>query len=87
VTLQFITFLLDGLHEDLNRIKQKPYTESPDWKGGDDEELAKMARTCWELCLSLSFLFGEESFRCQTADEAALPYPYHQTRRETTRSS
>jgi len=25
-----ITFLLDGLHEDLNRVKKKPYVESKD---------------------------------------------------------
>lgn len=46
---EFITFLLDGLHEDLNRIKKKPYAESPDWLGGGDVELAKLARDCWEI--------------------------------------
>jgi ubiquitin C-terminal hydrolase len=24
---EFMSFLLDGLHEDLNRVQQKPYTE------------------------------------------------------------
>jgi ubiquitin carboxyl-terminal hydrolase 4/11/15 len=28
-----ITFLLDGIHEDLNRIKVKPYIEIPDGDG------------------------------------------------------
>ncbi len=27
---ELLTFLLDGLHEDLNRIKKKPYTELKD---------------------------------------------------------
>lgn len=27
---EFLSFLVDGLHEDLNRIKKKPYTEYPD---------------------------------------------------------
>lgn len=27
---EFISFLMDGLHEDLNRIKKKPYMENPD---------------------------------------------------------
>lgn len=46
---ELITFALDGLHEDLNRIRQKPYSESPDWNGGDDQDLAKMARICWDM--------------------------------------
>ncbi|KAK8231847.1 hypothetical protein HDK77DRAFT_430364 [Phyllosticta capitalensis] len=27
---EFLSFLLDGLHEDLNRIRKKPYIENPD---------------------------------------------------------
>ncbi|KAJ4294107.1 hypothetical protein N0V90_007797 [Kalmusia sp. IMI 367209] len=27
---EFLSFLVDGLHEDLNRIKKKPYTENPE---------------------------------------------------------
>ncbi|KAJ1961157.1 hypothetical protein IWQ62_003962, partial [Dispira parvispora] len=29
---EFLAFLLDGLHEDLNRIIQKPYREMPEWE-------------------------------------------------------
>lgn len=48
-TQEFIAFLLDGLHEDLNRIQKKPYIEKPDWKaGGGDRELAELGRECWE---------------------------------------
>ncbi|ORY31587.1 hypothetical protein BCR39DRAFT_558054 [Naematelia encephala] len=48
-TQEFIAFLLDGLHEDLNRIKKKPYIEKPDWKpGGDDSQLAELGHQCWE---------------------------------------
>lgn len=48
-TQEFIAFLLDGLHEDLNRIKKKPYIEKPDWKpGGGDKELAELGKECWE---------------------------------------
>jgi ubiquitin carboxyl-terminal hydrolase 4/11/15 len=47
-TQEFIAFLLDGLHEDLNRIKKKPYVEKPDWKvGGGDKELVELGRECW----------------------------------------
>ncbi|OCF44499.1 ubiquitin carboxyl-terminal hydrolase 4/11/15 [Kwoniella heveanensis CBS 569] len=48
-TQEFIAFLLDGLHEDLNRIIKKPYIEKPDWKaGGGDKELAELGKECWE---------------------------------------
>jgi ubiquitin carboxyl-terminal hydrolase 4/11/15 len=48
-TQELIAFLLDGLHEDLNRIYQKPYIEKPDWKdGGDEADLALFAKECWD---------------------------------------
>ncbi|CAK9787415.1 UCH-domain-containing protein [Cutaneotrichosporon oleaginosum] len=48
-TQEFLAFLLDGLHEDLNRIKKKPYIEKPDWKaGGGERELAELGRECWD---------------------------------------
>ncbi|KAK9513056.1 hypothetical protein O3M35_001336 [Rhynocoris fuscipes] len=42
---ELLTFLLDGLHEDLNRIKTKPYIELKDSFGRCDKELATEA---WE---------------------------------------
>lgn len=30
---EFLGFLLDGLHEDLNRVLNKPYTKTPDETG------------------------------------------------------
>lgn len=35
-----MAFLLDGLHEDLNRVKFKPYIKSKDADGRPDEEVA-----------------------------------------------
>lgn len=32
--------MLDGLHEDLNRVKCKPYIEAKDAHGRPDEEVA-----------------------------------------------
>ena len=46
---ELIAFLLDGLHEDLNRIRKKPYDEVPDWNGGGDAEELALANTSWEL--------------------------------------
>lgn len=47
-TQELLAFLLDGVHEDLNRIKKKPVTSAPDWEGGSDRDLVEMAKTCWE---------------------------------------
>ncbi|CAE6531128.1 unnamed protein product [Rhizoctonia solani] len=40
---EFLGFLLDGLHEDLNRVLKKPYVEKPDWpdEGGDERAVAR----------------------------------------------
>ncbi|CAM4694302.1 unnamed protein product [Lepidochelys kempii] len=38
-----MAFLLDGLHEDLNRIQNKPYTETVDSDGRPDEVVAEEA--------------------------------------------
>lgn len=37
---ELLAFLLDGLHEDLNRVKQKPYIEMQDDKGRIDDIVA-----------------------------------------------
>ena len=38
---EFFSFLVDGIHEDLNRIKKKPYVETVESKGRKDEIVAK----------------------------------------------
>jgi len=43
---ELLTFLLDGLHEDLNRVKKKPYIEIKDSGGRPDEEVAAEA---WDV--------------------------------------
>eukprot|EP00478_Filoreta_tenera_P000006 GABV01000006.1.p1 GENE.GABV01000006.1~~GABV01000006.1.p1 ORF type:complete len:453 (-),score=229.42 GABV01000006.1:1245-2603(-) len=45
---ELLNFLLDGLHEDLNRVKEKPFTESVDSNGRPDKEVAQEA---WETHL------------------------------------
>ncbi|WCJ34160.1 Ubiquitin carboxyl-terminal hydrolase 8 [Euphorbia peplus] len=37
---EFLAFLLDGLHEDLNRVKCKPYIETKDAEGRPDTDVA-----------------------------------------------
>ena len=50
---ELLAFLLDGLHEDLNRVKKKPYVEIPDHDGRPD----KVVRPC---------LYEEKHLTCQT---------------------
>ncbi|KAH6915962.1 ubiquitin-specific protease [Coprinopsis sp. MPI-PUGE-AT-0042] len=45
---ELVAFLLDGLHEDLNRVLKKPYVEKPDWEGGGDLELVQLATKSWD---------------------------------------
>ncbi|XP_071486831.1 ubiquitin carboxyl-terminal hydrolase 32-like [Diadema antillarum] len=42
---ELLAFLLDGLHEDLNRVHEKPYVELKDSDGRPDEEVSTEA---WE---------------------------------------
>jgi ubiquitin C-terminal hydrolase len=37
---ELLNSLLDGLHEDLNRVKKKPYVVTPDMEGRPDVEVA-----------------------------------------------
>ncbi|KAI3443358.1 hypothetical protein Pfo_000023 [Paulownia fortunei] len=46
---EFLSFLLDGLHEDLNRVKRKPYIQAKDEDCCPDEEVAD---EYWENHLS-----------------------------------
>lgn len=49
---EFLAFLLDGLHEDLNRIDKKPYIERPDSTDdmvGNPEKIAQLAATHWDI--------------------------------------
>ncbi|KAK0556331.1 hypothetical protein OC846_001286 [Tilletia horrida] len=48
-TQELLAFLLDGLHEDLNRILKKPYIEAPDWEGGGEKEMVELARKQWDI--------------------------------------
>ncbi|WFD35402.1 ubiquitinyl hydrolase 1 [Malassezia cuniculi] len=46
---ELLAFLLDGLHEDLNRIAKKPYIETPDWEGGSAGDMLRFASKQWDL--------------------------------------
>ncbi|ELP93114.1 ubiquitin carboxyl-terminal hydrolase, putative [Entamoeba invadens IP1] len=38
---ELLSFLVDGIHEDLNKVKKKPYVEIPDYNGEGDEVWAQ----------------------------------------------
>jgi len=46
---EFLAFLLDGLHEDLNRIIKKPFTEKPELneKNADENAIKELAEKSW----------------------------------------
>lgn len=59
---ELVSYLLDGIHEDLNRIKKKPYVETKDYDGRPDFVVAKEA---WENYLQrnssviVDLMFGQ----------------------------
>ncbi|CAN8096704.1 unnamed protein product [Discula destructiva] len=51
-TQEFLGFLLDGLQEDLSRVKKKPYIEKPDSTDemvGNQELIRAMAAKVWDI--------------------------------------
>lgn len=52
---ELLAFLLDGLHEDLNRVKKKPYLALRDAEGRPDEvnSLVSLFNKVFSLVLSL----------------------------------
>jgi ubiquitin carboxyl-terminal hydrolase 6/32 len=40
---EFLSFLLDGLHEDLNRVHEKPYVELKDSDDRPDEDVSQIS--------------------------------------------
>eukprot|EP00854_Cymbomonas_tetramitiformis_P020716 gene20716-24826_t len=46
---ELLAFLLDGLHEDLNRVKQKPYMELKD---AENRPLDEVAKEAWDYHLA-----------------------------------
>jgi ubiquitin carboxyl-terminal hydrolase 4/11/15 len=47
---EFLAFLLDGLHEDLNRVRKKPYVERGELVGEQptEEQLREMGQKSWD---------------------------------------
>lgn len=67
---EFMAFFLDGLHEDLNRIKKKPYTETVDSDGRSDEVVADEA---WEMYKKRNDSFIVDLFQGQYKSKLTCP--------------
>ncbi|CAF3405858.1 unnamed protein product [Rotaria socialis] len=48
---EFLRYLLQGLHEDVNRVQQKPSPSKIDEKAEEKKKETERARTSWERCL------------------------------------
>jgi len=84
---EFLTFLLDGLHEDLNRIKSKPATENPESDGTVPD--AEIAAKSWKTFLMrndsvlVNMLFGQLKNqvvcpKCETTSIVFDPFTFLQ---------
>ena len=75
---EFLTFLMNGLHEDLNRIKNKKYEENPDGEMPDIEK----AKLFWEIYLRrnqsiiVDLFQGQfrSSLTCQTCNYSSITF-------------
>ncbi|CAR27483.1 hypothetical protein ZYGR_0I07580 [Zygosaccharomyces rouxii] len=87
---EFITFLLDGLHEDLNRIVDKPYIEKPSLSPEDDSNdfnvIKRLAEDTWKLHLQrndsvITDLFVglyESTLQCPECNNVSITFdPYN----------
>ncbi|KAM3144034.1 hypothetical protein pb186bvf_003798 [Paramecium bursaria] len=76
---EFLTFLLDQLHEDLNRITKKPYIEIPDNDNRPDIEVSKEQ---WDIFRKrnnshiIDTLYGlyKSQLKCPTCDRISITF-------------
>jgi hypothetical protein len=74
-----LNYLLDLIHEDLNRVKKKPYVEMPDDPSLSDEELSAAS---WKAFLArnqsvvVDLMYGQlkSTVRCLTCDNISITF-------------
>ena len=77
-SMELFSFLLDNLHEDLNRIIKKPYVEDVDDNGEQDIELASLA---WERYLLRNNSVIVDEMMGQLRSHLTCPKCDHQQRK------
>ena len=85
----FLRFLLDGLHEDLNQIIQKPLTNTPqgNYDNLNKNELTQIANNHWDIVLLenksvfTDLLWGQilVRFQCPHCDKIASQFEHYYT--------
>lgn len=71
---EFMSFLLDGLHEDLNRVRDKPLTNIVEGDGRPD---AEVAREAWEVYLQRNRSHIVDVFQGQLKSHLTCPITRH----------
>lgn len=86
---EFLSWLLDALHEDLNRIHKKPYCEKPELKDeevDDPSAISKLADTCWSqhklrndsVIVDLFTGLYQSTLKCPTCSKVSITFdPYN----------
>ncbi|GAV29796.1 hypothetical protein PMKS-003300 [Pichia membranifaciens] len=86
---EFIAYLLDGLHEDLNRVLKKPYVEKPELEVGKEdsiEAIKNLAEKCWEahkmrnnsVIVDLFVALYKSTLICPVCDRVSITFdPYN----------
>ena len=68
-----MSFLLDGLHEDLNRVKEKPVTSPVECDGHSKADDAMMADKAWEVYRKRNNSFFVDYFQGQFKSTLVCP--------------
>lgn len=82
---ELIELLLDKLHEDLNRVRKKPYTEKIEWDGKKDEKV--VAEESWAIhglredsvIRDLMGSLMRYQLTCVSCGRVSLSFEYHTT--------
>ena len=77
---EFISHLLDGLHEDVNLIKKKPLTNAVEWKEGQSD--LSVGRESWKTFLKRNYseimrlFYGQfrSEIKCPTCDNLSITF-------------
>ncbi|CAD8163336.1 unnamed protein product [Paramecium pentaurelia] len=79
---ELMTFVLDGIHEDLNRVKNKPYVETKDYDGRSDFIIAKeswLNHLARNQSIIVDLMHGQykSTLKCPTCQEVSITFdPY-----------
>lgn len=77
---ELLNFILDLIHEDLNRVKKKPYVETPDHDGTRSDQL--MSDLCWKAFLArnqsiiVDLMYGQlkSTVRCLECNNISITF-------------